>query len=238
MLDQNPTLIVYIVIASLLTIMGLYAKLSPNSGRNKAAKKNQIASWVEKREKILAKKEGHDGFEIEDFLAIVLRAALSFDLSDKSESIGVDHLKKGVSVFEIGCYLVFNIDLWLFLNEPTLREAISNPLQASFVKLFAEVFEMDFRAVGKILNEHLALFGRLAREKADAESHSFYFEQLLAESKNNDIPKSHGNFEEWDSINLDFFENSRIQLHFLNFEKHMVPALHKSLRALCDMMRS
>lgn len=201
----------------------------------------QLKKWVEKREKELSK---NDEFRLEYFWVIVLRVATNFgniskDNNESKDLPNMEYLKSDVVVFEIACYLLYKIDFWLFMNKPELQKSISFGIQKYNAELFSSIFDMKLKEIGNIINERLDLFGRLVKEKREKnhiENYLFYLEQLILEAKKNDKPKSHGEFENWEFLNLNFLENTFIRIQVSNFEKYIVPSVFKSLNNLCAMI--
>lgn len=159
------------------------------------------------------------------------------------------------SLFELGCYLFFQIDLWCFRNHyEEWRRRILPFLINRFTSLFEETLntgnldlifnnrlDLYGRAIqGKLV--HLSLIGENRDEASSDEKKAydtiyFYLTQLILMTADNTLPKIYKFNKEKDSLiiptTLGFFGTYLIFSEILNWEMHVLPA---SLEAIKNSM--
>jgi len=137
------------------------------------------------------------------------------------------------SLFEVGCYLYFHLDLWLFENRPDLKDLIIKNFAKEFVKLFT--FALNTDNVLDLFNERVSKYAYIARKKEDwfKKSHSI-LSQLVAKTKDNNLPKSY-KFEEI-PLNLNIIEDFIIKTELISWERSILPTLvNNNLKKYCDL---
>ena len=138
------------------------------------------------------------------------------------------------SLFEVGCYLYFRLDLWLFLNRPDLKGLISKNFAKEFVKLFTFALRTDNVVV--LFNERVSRYGDIALKEEGwlKKTHSI-LSRLVAKTKDNNLPKNY-KFEEV-PLNLNTIEDFLIETELISWEKEIVPILlNNNLKKYCDLL--
>lgn len=133
------------------------------------------------------------------------------------------------SLFEIGCYLYFRIDLWHYRNKVQKhREKIVNYLIAQFLLVFNYLLSGYIENDEEILQNRLDLYSRLVRESKNREELqnriTFYLTQLIIRTKNNTRPKVYNFTEGFPLVILDVFEEIYLRLEITSFEIGMIPS--------------
>ena len=159
--------------------------------------------------------------------------------SKKKEDI-IDQVRKKVfidysgdaSLFEIGCYLYFRIDLWhVQNNKREYRETVVNYLIDQFLSVFEDA--LNLKNIEEILQNRLNLYGKLVRESKNREELQneidYYLTQLLIRTANNTLPKVHHFIEDFPVVAFDFFEEMCLKIEIKSFEQTMIPACLKSI---------
>lgn len=137
------------------------------------------------------------------------------------------------SLFEVGCYLYFRIDLWHFTNEMQkyreTRETVVGYLINQFLSVFSNALHLE--NIEQILQSRLDLYGRLIRESKnpDDEVHR-HLTLLIGQTRGNILPKIYDlkGFKALPVI-LDAFENYSLEAEIATFEHAMVPICLKNI---------
>ena len=136
------------------------------------------------------------------------------------------------SLFEIGCYLYFRIDLWHYRNKmQKYRERVVNYLIDQFLLVFRN--SLCLENIEEILQNRLDLYGRLVREIKNSEKLQneidFYLTQLTILTANNTPPKIYNFIEDFPVIILDAFEETFLKTEIRSFEQIMIPICLKNI---------
>lgn len=153
------------------------------------------------------------------------------------QKVGLDiceNFGNDATLFEVGCYLYFRLDLWLFLNRPDLRNLISKNFAKEFVKLFTFALNTD-NAVG-LFNERISMYGNLATKEEGwiKKAHSI-LSRLVAQTKDNNLPENYQIDEI--PVNINSIEDLLIKTELISWEKKIVPILlNNNLKKYCDLL--
>jgi len=210
--------------------MGLFSKLF---GRTKESSKSHVRRWAERRQKEL---RYPNEFTPENLFAALIYGLGTFAKEKPSrktpsdlKGLGIDpteHFGSDATLFEVGCYLYFLLDLWLFQNKPHLRDEISTTFLREFDLLFTEA--LGINNVSELFNERIGKYGELARAGADMEKYHFYLSQLILRTKDGTPPSTY-NFDQ-EPLNLSLLEDTGIKMELLIWEQSMLPAIIESLK--------
>jgi len=89
------------------------------------------------------------------------------------------------SIFEIGIYFMFHIDIHLFKNYQNERVEIIEFFIDQYTKLFYQVFHLT--NIPEIFNERINLYAKLYKD--EKEDYDFAFFNYLLNSKNGNFPE-------------------------------------------------
>jgi hypothetical protein len=107
------------------------------------------------------------------------------------------------SLFELGCYVYFRVDLWHFRNGYLdLREKVLNFCIDEFISVFQNALGFDYG--NKIFLNRIDLYAKLMREE-NVERIDFYLVQLMLRTKNNALPEVY-DFDQFPIVITDCFE--------------------------------
>ena len=135
------------------------------------------------------------------------------------------------SLFELGCYVYFRIDLWHVQNKYNeFRERVLNFCLDEFISVFEDALGFDY--ANEILQNRLDLYGQLIRE-GDLEAIDFYLLQLLMRTRNNTLPKVH-NFDGLPIEIADFFEQTFLKIALKSFEAGILPAILQNFKHIYE----
>lgn len=137
------------------------------------------------------------------------------------------------SLFEIGCYLYFCIDLWHVRNDKEIfRDKI---VYGYLIRSFLELIEatLNIKNSHEIFQNRLKLYGDLARTKPYRIR--FYLTQLVSRTCNNTLPIVH-NFDTFTINILGFVEDMSLALLVDSFDIFIVPACIKSIEKFYTFM--
>jgi len=191
-----------------------------------------VRAWAERRDRELST---YNDLSPETLFADVMYGlSTSFDKVD-TKFLGIDASKifsGDAALFELGCYMWFRIDLWLFQNRPEQRQEISTTFAREFIKLFSEAFNSN--TVPTIFKHRGSGFEQLARSGADAEQHLHHLSHLIFRSKSKRHPEEY-DFETA-PITLEFMgEYVGLMLALTSWGAAMFPTILEGLKEHCDL---
>lgn len=139
------------------------------------------------------------------------------------------------SLFEVGCYAYFRIDLWHVQKglEKQRKKILHTFLIPKFIQVFQDFLDADNLHI--VFNNRLQLYGHLIRSEPDRIP--FFFTQLILRSADNNKPTIY-NFEPssfpllFVGINDEFF----IHTDFNSFNKIMLPLCFDSISKVYEML--
>ena len=139
------------------------------------------------------------------------------------------------SLFELGCYVYFRIDLWHVQNKyDELREEVLNFCLDEFISVFEDALDFDY--ANEILQNRLDLYGRLIRDQ-DLNAIDFYLLQLLMRTRNNTLPQVH-DFDHFPIELSGFFEELGLKIAVKAFESGMLPAIFNNFKYIYESMKN
>ncbi|MGR3304048.1 MAG: hypothetical protein ACUZ8I_16310 [Candidatus Scalindua sp.] len=156
----------------------------------------------------------------------------------KSLGVGFDaskHYSGDAALFELGCYMHFRLDHWLFLNKTHRRKEISSNFVQDFTDLFTQV--LGTRDLSNLFEERVSGFGRLARNDVDADEYHYHLSQLVLRAKDNQPPAPY-DFKNAPVIISDISEDMGVKIALTSWEHGMIPAMIICLQNYCDLTDS
>ena len=182
----------------------------------------------------------------ENLFAAMMLFLLPFgekDLEDKPQSLpfwknfwknidASEHYSGDATLFELGCYMYFRLDLWLYQHKPHRREEFSRAFADRFIELFTQALRS--RDIPALFNQRISQYAELARTDADGEKYHFHLDQLILRTKDNKLPESY-DFKHDGVVIIDAFEHMGLKLALAAWEKGMIPALLKSVESICNL---
>lgn len=154
------------------------------------------------------------------------------NLNDKNDHMRKLHKKTfkkysgDSSLFEIGCYLFFRTDLWLFRNEPEYRESLSSLFAKKFNGLFSEALKIN--NVAELLDERIKKYGEMIRKGKKIDQYHHFLAELIKRTGDDTLPTHYG-FENSPIILVDIMEEMFLKVELVSFEKFIIPAFLGSL---------
>ncbi len=222
--------------------MGVFSRLFGASSRNK---RSYVRAWAEKREQEL--RDSND-LSIENVFAAMMCCVSSFGekptrpstTSEIEEGLRKafdvsEHYSGDATLFEIGCYMYFRLDLWLYQRKPHRREDISATLTDKFIELFSQT--LNSKDIPALFDQRISQYAKLARTGADGEKYHYYVSQLILRTRDNRPPESY-NFGNEPVMITDFYEEMGVRIALGGWEVGMIPASVKIVENYCDLIDS
>ncbi|MGD1042519.1 MAG: hypothetical protein ABR913_05580 [Sedimentisphaerales bacterium] len=140
------------------------------------------------------------------------------------------------SLFELGCYVYFRIDLWHVENKfDESREKVLKPCLDEFIKVFEDV--LGFCYGNDILQSRFNFYGKLNREK-HGELIDFFLAQLMIQTRNNVLPEVHAYDEYPIAKTEDYTEAFFLKIGLEDFRKVILPAILQNVKNIYESKQS
>lgn len=214
--------------------MGIFSRLFGGTGQND---RSYVRTWSKKQER-----ESHYSNEItvDNLFGSIMYALSTFgDKRTKKHAtsdmrgLGLDvseYYSGDAALFELGCYLYFRLDLWLFKNKPYRREGIMSAFADRFIRLFTEA--LNNQDVPTLFNQRCSQYAKLIRTGTDMEKLHFHLSQLIIRTRDNQLPTSYDFKNEPVSI-IGATEQWGMNMELLSWEQFMIPTLIENLKKYC-----
>lgn len=220
--------------------MGIFSRLfrvSPQNGQS------CVRTWAEKREQELRhSKDLSKQNLIENLFAAMMWSLSRFgneytrrSIPAKWKDLGLDsleHFSGDAALFELGCYMYFRIDIWLFKNKPNHREEISTNFANAFVQLFSQTFNSKY--IQALFNQRVSQYGEIIQTGADIKTYHYHLSQLILRTRDNQHPGTY-DFETAPVMITGCLERFLVDFGLATWEKTMIPAFIKSVENYCDL---
>jgi hypothetical protein len=193
--------------------MGIFSRLFDKSNRQS---KSYVKDWAERRRNDL---RHSDDVTPEYLFAVIIFCLATFSRgkTHKLATFSSQHYSSDATLFELGCYLYFRVDMWLFLKKPHLREGLSITFQRQFVHLFTKALGID--NVHELFDERVSKYGKIARtcKGNDINECHLYLSQLILRTKNGTLPETY----DFDSepLDLDFWADMGLKTELSSWEQ-------------------
>lgn len=143
------------------------------------------------------------------------------------------HFGNDASLFEVGCYLFFLLDLWLFHNKPDLRETITKYFTQEFIKLFSAALDMDSNNLIDLYNKRGFMYADIIRNNEDwIKDCHLILRSLVLKTKDNKLPQRYGKYKVI-PLELGLIENYLIGNELFFWEEAFLPILLDNLEKYC-----
>ena len=137
-------------------------------------------------------------------------------------------------LFEVGCYSVFRIDLWLYSNSRKLREEIVEYFHAIFIALFEKsLYNSD---VCNLLEKRLQQYEAVITKKEGLEGCHYHLEQLILRAKDGK-PCNEYSFDKSPIVLADIFEAMDAKTSVVGWEGYLDVTL-KDVERYCKQKES
>ena len=186
--------------------------------------KSFIRKWAKQKHN---KSKHSSTFTPEELFGSIMYGLTSFARPDKRDKDFVLQYTGDSSLFEVGCYLYFRIDVWLFNNNPEYREIISSFFLEQFNDLFMQALKIN--NINSLIDERIDKYGELLREGDEIKQYHRLLIRLLKRTKNNASPQ-HYDFEKLPVLLDGIFEEMELSIIVVAFEKHIIPAIFSIIK--------
>lgn len=138
------------------------------------------------------------------------------------------------TLFELGCYMLFRVDLWLFQNRPDLRRQMWAAFLEEYVSLFAPVLRPT--SVADLLEERVDKYAGLARSGAEINEFHDHLYELIMRTKGNRKPESCKSNDK-PAILQGALEEFALRSRLMSWETVMLPIILNGLEKTTDMLK-
>ncbi|MHA1344344.1 MAG: tetratricopeptide repeat protein [Promethearchaeota archaeon] len=156
-----------------------------------------------------------------------------------AKKIHLEH-SNDASLFEIGCYLYFRIDLWHLQNKKgEYRETVVKYFIDRFLSVFKDV--SNLKNIEEILQNRWNLYGRLVRECKSREELQkeidFYLPELVVRTANNTQPKIYNFIEDFPVTLLDSVKKWILEMEIHSFDRVMIPTCLENIEKYYEIIK-
>lgn len=193
------------------------------------AHNSYVLNWAEKfTKKMKYVKDIHSN----DIVSYMILSGSSF----KKFGSNLEPFSGDASLFEIVCYYLFELDFWIYKNQPEYRE-ISLPIIArKIIELFSTSLKIPKNDVRMLIKNRLTNYAEIAKDTNDVEDYVIILSECIRRTKNNTIPK---NYESYDysqtrrnGMRLFFKDTYQIKLSLLILMSNMLPPFYQLLESI------
>jgi len=195
----------------------------PFKKRNQSPLQNlQAAKWAE-REMQRQMKIGRKDPTPEELFTGFMFSVTRFSEGETETSEAV--------LFELGCFSLSAIDIWIFQNKPASRESVFDHLMYRFVELYSHIFQTDFEEIGSVLEQRLSIYGEIYGSVGmDIEKMIKALIQVMLFSQTKEKPCLY----EREALNLDYIENFLMHMKISSWLKHCYPIILNCVKEVCN----
>lgn len=203
---------------------------------------SKVRAWAEAQSR---KKQEENPLKIlSDSLIYALSQFCANWEDDKKEDKNLKRIKEKAikdfsgdsTLFEIGCYLYFRIDLWHVKNEmQEFREKTVGFLINQFLTVFSG--SLNLKDNEDILQNRLNLYGKLVRECENPQDEiDFYLNQLVIRTANNTVLKIYNFADDFPVIIIGIIEETILKAIIKSFNDVMIPICLKNVEKFYEML--
>ena len=213
--------------------------LSKFLGGSQDSGDSYVRTWTAQRKKEL---EYTTEVSSETLFAALMYCLVSFARKDprrktpaEMKKLGMDiteHFSGDATLFEVGCYMFFRLDVWLFQNKPDFRKSISDVYNREFKQLFTKA--LGINNVSALFNQRVDKYGELVRRGADTKEYFFHLSQLILKTKDNTPPEAY-DFDKAPIVLGGMLEKMGIEIELGSWATSMLPAMFESLENYCSL---
>lgn len=166
-------------------------------------------------------------------LSTFAKRDLKEDRSNRGQGAGEDLTASNDSaLFELGCYMYFRIDMWLFMTHPELRKRVSEDFLCRFVDLFTQA--LDIPNVADLVDQRMKKYGELARSGAEIGEYHLYLTQLILRTEDNQKPRPYDFDNEPLIVSADQF---RVKFEIVSWDAVGTPGLIQDIEREIGLLR-
>jgi len=144
------------------------------------------------------------------------------------------------ALFEVGCYLCFLLDFWLFHVNREERDCFCDWFNERFDRLFAEAFHVQTEAVSELAQSRMSFYGSLTKKAVTTEellkkTHKTVM-RAIVRAEANEMPE-HYDFEQLPVLGGDATVRYLLEAKLMAFEAGMLPAIYRTVLQYLEKVR-
>lgn len=200
-----------------------------------------IREWAERQEKEAQKR---NDITPEALFGSMIYALSTFarckDLENKNDDMAklyretIEEYSGDSTLFEIGCYFYYRVDLWIFKHKPKFRDNLSSILIARFIDLFTQALKI--KNIEKLINERMTKYGEMIRKGEKIERYHDLLIDLVKRTKEN-TPPQHFNFKKSPFLIIGVLDEYFLRTELIGFEKYIIVSFFKTLENYFDYLK-
>ena len=123
-------------------------------------------------------------------------------------------------MFELGCYLYVQLDVWFFTHKPHLRKQFAQIFIPNYYKLFSEALKI--KNIPELFTERVEKYGELERS-VETQDYHLHLRQLILRSENNTLPQKYNFGNETTSVSA--ICEAAVSVELMAWEKFDLPKI-------------
>lgn len=192
--------------------------------------KKRYPSFVRKWAIEQRRKTRHsDDISLDELFAALIIGVSSFGKDTKPFS-------GDATLFEVACYMFFEIDLWLYNNQFQYRKEVTSYFIHKNVNLFSNSLQTE--NIDELISERFAKYGEIAIKNNSAESYIDLLSEFVRRTKHNKLPQkiecqnADNYFNESDDLWDDVFG---VKMELSIYVQNMLPATYQVLNSFFNI---
>lgn len=138
------------------------------------------------------------------------------------------------AIFEMGCFVLSSIELWLSSQRPSSREKLISILMCRFTELYTQIFQMDSEKIASIVEQRLYGYREMNRSNLDIEKIIDKLTQAMLFSEANGKPSPYELGK--GPMELDALKIHAIKSNIIAWWKNVFPIVMNIVGKGCDAM--
>ena len=138
-------------------------------------------------------------------------------------------------LFELACYTHTCCDVWLFAHAPDLRFRLMPLLSARFASIFQSTLGLSDEALGDLVNDRMAVYGKLFAARSDVRDIHFQLTLTMHNSVKRGFPYKNATN---DIPLVDAFLDFTLKTELIAWDTRFLPDTNDALQQAVDKLRS
>jgi len=162
-----------------------------------------------------------------DILYVLTKFCVSKDKELPNKSYSGD-----TTLFELGCYLYFLVDLWHVRNgKKEYQNEVVSYLMDEFIKTFSIILDPQY--ANMILQNRLDVYSKFANKDSFIEDALFYLEELILRTGDNEAP-AQVDINNFGALTLGAWTTRPVRIAIQQFLVHFTPLMSDRLKTFYE----